>query len=408
MPLPKDTIHYKALLKFLEEHPDGHVTRQEKTYLQALSESPVQADVAAQFGVAPNTICSRTGAAERRAAVLGFSPPHDMVNTAPPGFRVKGVSTYYDKDGVPSGQWVKTNAKDIALQEAMEAFTDALADRVEGRAKLVPPPDHTNADLLAMYILGDPHAGMRAWAKETGAGNFDTNIFERETRQALNDLVNAAPHAERGLLVSLGDLFHLNTPDPRTPGSGHILDTDGRYSHTIDAVGRVFQDTVELMLQKHDRVDLLLVRGNHDPFASLFMAKVLDAYYRNEPRVTVIPNERKLIEVEHGKTGLFFHHGDRINFDRFYKMVTRQFGEMWGRCVHRFLHMGHLHHHKAEELGGANAEIWQVLCEPDAYHAGSGYGSAQSATVVTYHKEWGEVGRNRVPIGLVRERLKAA
>lgn len=407
MPSPKDATHYKALIGFLEEHPDGYITPVELKYLQALTQTPRQADVAKHFGVGANTVSHRVGQAERRASQLGYAPANDMVYPAPAGYMVKGTSTLY-KDGEPALQWVKTSAKDMLREEAMEAFTASFCERVKGKAKLVKPPKHTDADLLAMYILGDPHAGMRAWAKETGAGNFDTEIFETETRQALNELVNAAPPAERGLLVSLGDLFHLNTPDPRTPGSGHILDTDGRYSHTIDAVGRVFQDTVELMLQKHDRVDLLLVRGNHDPFASLFMAKVLDAYYRNEPRVTVLANEKKLIPVEHGKTALFFHHGDRINAERFYKMVTRQFGEVWGRTTDRRLHQGHLHHHKTQELGGATHEIWQVLCEPDSYHAGSGYGSAQSATVVTYHNEWGEVGRNRVPIGLVRERLSAA
>src|SRR6185312_6701170 len=43
----------------------------------------------------------------KRLALKGYSPAHDMTHTVPDGFKVKGVSTYYDKDGKPAGQWVK-------------------------------------------------------------------------------------------------------------------------------------------------------------------------------------------------------------------------------------------------------------------------------------------------------------
>ena len=43
-----------------------------------------------------------------RLAKKGFSPEHDMRKEVPEGFLVKGVSSYYNKDGDLSGQWVKS------------------------------------------------------------------------------------------------------------------------------------------------------------------------------------------------------------------------------------------------------------------------------------------------------------
>ena len=48
----------------------------------------------------------------KRLALKGYSPEHDMVHTVPDGFKVKGVSTYYNADGQPTGQWVKSSADD--------------------------------------------------------------------------------------------------------------------------------------------------------------------------------------------------------------------------------------------------------------------------------------------------------
>jgi len=45
------------------------------------------------------------------AAKQGYSPDHNMTNTVPDGYNVKGVSTLHDSDGNVKGQWVKTNIK---------------------------------------------------------------------------------------------------------------------------------------------------------------------------------------------------------------------------------------------------------------------------------------------------------
>jgi hypothetical protein len=40
---------------------------------------------------------------DQKAAMRGFAPDNDMVHPVPAPYIVKGVSTYYDKDGNQSG-----------------------------------------------------------------------------------------------------------------------------------------------------------------------------------------------------------------------------------------------------------------------------------------------------------------
>ena len=156
------------------------------------------------------------------------------------------------------------------------------------------------------------------------------------------------------------------------------------------------------MLKKHKEVRVINVRGNHDPYSSLFFNKLMSAFYENDPRVTVVPNECKLINVTWGSTLLSIHHTDRLNFQRWYEMVTRDHANLWGTSKYRYGHGGHVHHDQSKEIGGMIFHTWQTLAAPDAWHAASGYGSGRSASAVTYHKEYGEVHRSKCSIDLAR------
>jgi len=94
-----------------------------------------------------------------------------------PGFGVSKVSTLHNRDGEAVAQWVQQKPE-AAEQEA--AFREAIEAMVSDAREVLPPvprPEHTDADLLALYPMGDPHFGMLSWAKETGE-NFDLNIAE--------------------------------------------------------------------------------------------------------------------------------------------------------------------------------------------------------------------------------------
>jgi len=340
---------------------------------------------------------------KRRAAMQGHSPDHDMVHTVPDGFAVKGVSTYYNDEGKPVGQWVKSASdKERQLEIALEAFKAGLLDEIDGLHRPVKAPEATkNEDRLSAYLIGDHHLNALCWSPETGGDDWDTNIAQDVLIKAVDKLVSAAGDAEVGALINLGDFLHANSGDNKT-AKGTPVDVDGRLGRVIRVVGNLFKVLITRMLETHKEVWLINVRGNHDPDASLWLNEMMRLYFHNEPRVKVFDNFSKWIHFEWGQTLVVMHHGDRVTTQALYEAVTRDYPEEWGRSKYRYLYHGHIHHRTVTEMGGLHLESFGVLCPPDAYLSASGYGSARSMSCVILDKNYGEHSRFKVGIDEVK------
>ena len=356
-------------------------------------------DVALEVGITERNVMGLCQRIKAKAAKQGHSPEHDMIHAVPDGFTVKGVSTYYNDEGQPTGQWVKSSAdKEALFEQALESFKEGLIEDVAGKATAVEKPTHKkDNDLLACYLLGDHHLGMLAWPPETGGPAWDLDIACTTLFNAIDTLAHASNHAGTGVLVNLGDFFHANSLKNMT-GNDTPLDVDGRAGRIINRAGQLYKRLVTRMLESHDEVWLINVRGNHDPDAALWLNEMLKMYYENEPRVKTFDNYNKFLHFTWGDNLIALHHGDRINAQRIYESVTRNLAKEWGESKHRFAWLGHIHHKQAQEIGGMLLEHWNVLPSQDAWHSASGYGSSRSMTSVLLHKEEGENSRFKVSV----------
>ena len=338
-----------------------------------------------------------------KAAIQGYSPSHDMTHTVPDGFVLRGVSTLYNDEGKPVSQWVKSASdKERQLEIALEAFKAGLLDEIDGLHKPVKAPEATkNEDRLSAYLIGDHHLNALCWSPETGGDDWDTNIAQDVLIKAVDKLVSAAGDAEVGALINLGDFLHANSGDNKT-AKGTPVDVDGRLGRVIRVVGNLFKVLITRMLETHKEVWLINVRGNHDPDASLWLNEMMRLYFASEPRVKVFDNFSKWIHFEWGKTLVVMHHGDRVKTQALYEAVTRDYAEEWGRSKYRYLYHGHIHHRTVTELGGLHLESFGVLCPPDSYHSGAGFGSARSMSCVILDKKYGEHSRFKIGIDEVK------
>ena len=118
-------------------------------------------------------------AIEKKAAMQGHSPEHDMTKPAAPGFAISGTSTLYDVDGNIKIQWVKTQLnKEKYLDAVKEARLDVLDEFEVQSQKIRATLIFGHKDLLAVYPMGYPHLGIYAWAVECG-DDFDCDIAKR-------------------------------------------------------------------------------------------------------------------------------------------------------------------------------------------------------------------------------------
>lgn len=369
-------------------------TVRQMEYLDAIEKHGSIKAASEALGVCRGSVQDSMRHLKRKAARQGHSPEHDMTRTVPDGFIVKGVSTYYDEEGKPRGQWVKSSVDAQRQEELIRAAAEAMAQDLPRLAPLA-IPRWTNASLCNLYTMTDCHMGMLAWHKEGGA-DWDIKIAERVLSGCFEHMVGAAPAARVGVIAQLGDFLHSDGLMPVTPTSGHILDQDGRFAKVVEASIRVLRRLVDFALTRHERVVVLMAEGNHDLASSVWLRAMFKALYENEPRVQVIESELPYYALEHGKTMIAFHHGHLKKNDQLPLTFAAQFPEMWGRTTKRYAHTGHRHHVEEKEHSGMTVVQHPTIAARDAYAARGGWIAERQVTAMTYHDQFGLVARNTV------------
>lgn len=326
-------------------------------------------------------------------------PERGEVFELPDGQKIKGVSALLDPDGREIIKWVKTDTDRERTLAAMRAAVDAFKEEIP-RADPTPRPTDTVAELLNMYAVTDAHFGMLAWREETGA-DYDLPIAEKLLLDWFTAAIDLAPPAETAILAQIGDLLHYDGFESKTPTSGHILDADSRLPKVIRVVIRTLRRIVGMLLQKHDRVHVIMADANHDPASEAWLREMFAAFYDGEPRVTVDSTASTYYAYEHGDVSLYFHHGHKRKIDSVDSVFAGRFREMYGRTKYSYAHLGHLHSDELKSTNLMKVERHETLAAPDAYAANGGWLAGRSAKVITYSKRHGEVARLTLTPGMV-------
>lgn len=346
---------------------------------------------AAAIGVHAGTIQCTMEKIKKRAASQGYSPQHDLTKIAPSPFVVRGYSNYYDKDGKLRGQWLKTKVDDNKLHEIMLETIEALKEDIP-KVSLVNPPPLGNDNLLNCYVISDYHYGMLSWQEETGA-DWDLKIAEDLIIKWFAQAIHQSPDANTAIFAQLSDFLHFDGMDAATPASKHLLDVDTRFAKVVRSAIRILRTIIDMLLQKHQHVHVLMLDANHDPVSQIWLREWFNVFYENEPRVTVDTSPSPYNAFEFGSNALFFHHGHKRNVSNVSEVFAAQFREMFGRTKHAYAHLGHLHSVDVKENNLMIVEQHRTLAAPDAYAARGGWLSGRDAKVITYHRQYGEISR---------------
>lgn len=369
-------------------------TARQLEYLEA-TETQGSVRKACEFlGVDRRTLQRGLDAVRKKAALRGWSPQHDMNKIVPDGYLVKGVSTYYDKEGVKAGQWVKSTADAVRQAEIQKAAIEALCEEIPRLGTLAPVLG-TLGHLCNVVTFTDSHVGMLAWHKEGGA-DWDLEIAERVLVGCFEQMIAGSPRAATCLVSQLGDFIHTDGLVPVTPANAHVLDVAGRFPQMVRTAVRVLRRIVDMALVHHERVVLLMAEGNHDPASSVWLRAMFRALYENEPRVEVIDSELPYYVYQHGNTMLAFHHGHLSKPVQLPILFAAQYPKVWGSATKRYCHTGHRHHVEEKEYSGMTVIQHPTLAARDAYAARGGWQAERSITGITYSDRYGQVARNTV------------
>lgn len=366
-------------------------TVREVETLEALAKHGSQRRAAAAMGLSKTAIHNCIERIKARAARQDADIHLDRIT--PTGYAIKGTTTLY-KDGKPGLQWVKTD-RDAEQQAAIQrAAVDALKEEIPRLAAIQAKPG-TLGHLCNVYTLTDSHVGMLAWHKEGGA-DWDLAIAEETLVGCFAAMIANSPKAGTCVVAQLGDYLHTDGLLPVTPAHAHILDADSRFAKMVKVAIRILRRVIDMALQRHDRVVLLLAEGNHDPASSVWLRAMFQALYEQEPRITVIDSELPYYVHQHGQTMLAWHHGHLKKLHELPLTFAAQFPQIWGGTTKRYCHTGHRHHVEEKEHSGMTVIQHPTLAARDAYAARGGWIAERQVTSITYSDKFGQVARNTV------------
>jgi len=305
--------------------------------------------------------------------------------------------------------WLKNKNSSIPVQnpfyveksqkEKFEAFLQGLKDKVEP-VKPVKLKETGNTNLCNQYTLTDYHLGMMAWHEETG-DDWDLSIAEEILIKFFEAGIKSSPKANECIFAQIGDFLHWDGFEALTPANRHILDADTRFPKLVRTAIRVIRQIINMLLEKYKKVTVIMAEGNHDPASSVWLREMLAAFYENETRVVIDTNPDPYYCVTFGKNCLFYHHGHKRNIKNIESVFVGKFKKEFGKSDFVYGHLGHLHHQQKEN-NLMLLEQHRTLASKDAYASRGGYLSGRDSKVITYHKDYGEVGRQTISIEMLR------
>lgn len=337
--------------------------------------------------------------------------PSEVVQLADPK-KITKVSTLYDQQGNVTQQWVAEKPEEAHREALWRLFAAELAEALP-RAKPRKGPAHVSDQLMAVYPVGDHHMGMLAWDKETGA-DYDLDIAERLLTGATDRLMAATPACSQALIVFLGDFLHYDSFEAVTPASRNLLDADSRFPKMVRASVRAIRYMVTAALVRHQKVDIIIEIGNHDPSSSIFLMECLANIYESEPRVTVDTSPMHYHYFAFGNVLIGVHHGHEAKMENLPLIMATDKPDLWGRARYRYWYTGHIHSQKTKVVvsqgadhPGCTVESFRILAPPDAWASQKGYRSIRDMKAIVHHREFGEIERHTVNPSMMTEQTPA-
>lgn len=294
--------------------------------------------------------------------------------------KVDGISAYFKPDqGAVAGDWL---ADVVAAFDGIKAY--------EPRAT-----EFVHSDLLTVYGLFDLHIGALAWGRETRGPDYDLALFQSDITSAMDRLSSRVPPSGHALVVIGGDSLHTPNSNNETPAHKHKLSVDGRFEKIVDVAVDALSQSIEILAERHARVSVVVVRGNHCEESHLILKVALKQRYRNIDRIDFPivqgADKSEIFWMKHGKNLIAVHHGDKAKPEKLAMIVADKCG-FWDECTaSRVILTGHVHHLRTLDLVGATHYSLRAFAPPDSH--GANFGGVRGLQAMTFDPKYGMISQ---------------
>jgi hypothetical protein len=274
-----------------------------------------------------------------------------------------------------------------------EDWQEEFLRKITNLSPVAPDYSEEEVNLLSEVNLSDAHLRMLSWNKETGV-DYDLKIacsvLKDAGKSLIRDSVNLG--AEKINLVVGNDMFHSDSNEPFTSRSKNLLAVDSRYAKGFEEGVFTLREVIDFAWDQYQiPVNVIPIPGNHDQESVFFVGQVLDAYYNNNPNVTVDTSPKVRKYYRHGKCVVLLEHGDRTKKKSVPDILARENPDIsWLSHPHREAHFGHIHTEVAQDQDGVVLRWVPGLAPADHYHFQEGYtGSIKGSQAFVFDSEQG-------------------
>lgn len=220
--------------------------------------------------------------------------------------------------------------------------------------------------------LADLHLNKLAWRGETG-NDYDLSIACKRVHFIVNDVIRRmGDEVYDRIIVPVGnDLFNSDNSEGTTH-AGTPQSNDTRQAKVFETALTLFAGIIEKLRGHADRVEVILVQGNHDEDTSMMFAHALKAWFRTTADVTVdaSPLKRKYLKI--GRCLLVLGHFD-ADSKRIAELIPAEERRMWGEAEICEVHGAHLHAESDRPFAGFMLRRAPSVTGRDKWHYDSGY-----------------------------------
>lgn len=253
---------------------------------------------------------------------------------------------------------------------------------------------------IAEVNIADLHVGKLCWHGDTG-NDYDYKIARDLFYRLLSEICDELRQKpiEKIVFVWSNDFFNFDNLQ-QTTTAGTPQDADTRWAKMFNVGCEMLIGGTDMLLDIAP-VEMFYTESNHDGITGYAAVKQLQAWFRQDDRVTIDTDARARKYRLYGVTLVGYTHGDKENNRNLSTLMPSEARELWAQAKYCEMHAHHLHSEKMqiEELNGVIVRRISSPVATDAYHYKSGYvGAVRKAQTFLYDKDRGLVHIINTPV----------
>lgn len=184
------------------------------------------------------------------------------------------------------------------------------------------------------------------------------------------------------------DMLHTDTYQGTTTNLTP-QDSNTTWHNAFTQAFDIYATTIKLLSQFCNKLNVILVPGNHDRSKSFYLAYGLEKYFERDDNILFDTNPIPRKVYTYGSTFIGLHHGD-CKITDLPLIFAKEYCKEWGQCTYHQILTGDKHHLFEKEIQGVRIRQLPSLSKEDNWHNQSNYvNSVKAAMAIIYDKEYG-------------------